>query len=227
MANPATPPTTPPAIGPAGFEPDEELPDSSDSGSDVAVAVAVVDVTPPVLSATPGFCHQYWSHKPDMVNLTGSNSWQPIRTRPPLLIGIGIIPPILTPNPSAYIIPFHSRLAAEISLVYVFEKSPGFVGAMWRFIDPLCADTGTFTACSCSIRGIGASGTALVKPVYSFTAVFFFLGARAMSADCISVWGAPVRHSGDGKIKQDKTNRYINRIEEMKRCRSLRKTEAK
>ena len=39
--------------------------------------------------------------KPDMVNLTGSNSWQPIRTRPPLLIGIGINPPILTPNPLA------------------------------------------------------------------------------------------------------------------------------
>lgn len=62
MANPATPPTTPPAIGPAVFEPDEELPDPSDSGSDVAVAVAVVDVTPPVLSATPGFCHQHRSH---------------------------------------------------------------------------------------------------------------------------------------------------------------------
>lgn len=62
MANPATPPTTPPAIGPAGFEPDEELPDPSDSGSDVAVAVAVVDVAPPVLSATPGFCHQHWYH---------------------------------------------------------------------------------------------------------------------------------------------------------------------
>ena len=59
IAKPATPPTTPPAIGPAVFEPDEELPDPSDSGSgsDVAVAVAVVDVTPPVLSATPGWLY--------------------------------------------------------------------------------------------------------------------------------------------------------------------------
>ena len=61
IAKPATPPTTPPAIGPAVFEPDEELPDPTDSGSgyDVAVAVVVVDVTPPVLSATPG-----WSSTP-------------------------------------------------------------------------------------------------------------------------------------------------------------------
>lgn len=137
IANPATPPTTPPAIAPV-FEV-EGLVDSSYSGSDVAVAVDVLDVvvkTVVDVAAAPSYIRTGLIPSKQDMNLTSRIC------RQKLVVGIcrsiGII---YTPNRQLVTVikPLCPRQTTEESVVpSVIEKIPAFISAVWWVDDILC-----------------------------------------------------------------------------------------